>query len=111
MIHAQPSAKYTPQKALCETSCEKRESGSRTMASENSDIPIMGTVSPAERKRYIRTRVITTIAILAILIIVIVVSNMIVDGANYRKIHGWQEEDIWDPIHFLSNKQQSLYTK
>ena len=51
-----------------------------TMASENSNsdsnIPILGTVSPQERKRYIRTRIIIACTLITILILVIVLSNL-----------------------------------
>ena len=43
---------------------------------ENSDIPMLGNASPEERKRYVRTRIVTACSLLVCLILIIVLTNL-----------------------------------
>lgn len=47
-----------------------------TMATENSDVPMLGSATPEERKRYVRTRVCAACSLIVILVLVIVLSNL-----------------------------------
>ena len=63
-----------------------------TETKENSDheIPMIGTIPPQERKRYIRTRIIVTILLLISIILVITLTTILTadddDGTDWQSL-------------------------
>ena len=69
---------------------DKDQIGS-TMATESSDIPILGSATPQERRRYVRTRICVACSLLVILVIVIVLPNLGSSSSDAASESDWQE--------------------